>query len=64
MVELYYSKSGIKCAVFGPGSKKVIHRPNEYVNISNLKKAENIYKKVMLDWCFRSCRNPTSTDTK
>ena len=50
--ELYYSKSGIKCAVFGPGSKKVIHRPNEYVNISNLKKAENIYKKVMLDWCF------------
>jgi succinyl-diaminopimelate desuccinylase len=50
--ELYYSKAGIKCAVFGPGSKKAIHRPNEYVKIDNLKKAENIYQKIMSEWCL------------
>ncbi len=50
--ELYYSKTGIKCAVFGPGSKKAIHGPNEYVSVSDLKRAEKIYGKVVSDWCL------------
>lgn len=50
--ELYNRKAGIECVVFGPGTKSVIHRYNEYVTISNLNRAAEIFEEVIRQWCF------------
>ena len=50
--ELYNSMAKIECVVFGPGTKKIIHKPNEYVSIANLTKSQNYYSKIIDMWCF------------
>jgi acetylornithine deacetylase/succinyl-diaminopimelate desuccinylase-like protein len=50
--ELYHSKAGVDCVVFGPGIKELIHQPNEYVNIRDLDKAAEIFERVIKEWCF------------
>lgn len=42
-----FAKKNIDTVVFGPGSKEVIHKENEYVYISDIEKALEIYKKVI-----------------
>ncbi len=56
--ELYHSKAGVDCVVFGPGIKELIHQPNEYVNISDLEKASEIFEKAIWEWCFGDDDNP------
>jgi acetylornithine deacetylase/succinyl-diaminopimelate desuccinylase family protein len=50
--ELYHSKVGVDCVVFGPGIKDLIHQPNEYVNVQDLKEASKIFEKAIREWCF------------
>ena len=50
--ELYHTKAGIECVVFGPGKKSVIHAPDEYVEIDKLKEAESVYEKLVRKWCL------------
>ncbi len=42
-----FLRIGIDAVVFGPGRKEVIHKNNEYADISNLEKALIIYNKVI-----------------
>jgi len=43
----FFTQAGIETVVFGPGSKKIIHKENEFIEIKNLKKALAIYKKII-----------------
>lgn len=45
-----FSHSGIDAIVLGPGDKKVIHKENEYVYVSNIKKAIGLYRKILLTY--------------
>lgn len=42
-----FTQAGIPAISFGPGTKKVIHKENEYVILKNINKAVSIYKKVI-----------------
>lgn len=42
-----FTQNGIDAIIFGPGDKKVIHKENEYVYISKMKKAVGLYKKIL-----------------
>lgn len=48
--ELYKRLAGIDSVVFGPGTKDAIHKPDEYVEISNLKRAEEVFTSVAESW--------------
>lgn len=48
--ELYYQKARIESVVFGPGEKRIIHKPNEHVSVSNIYKAARIFAAVMNKW--------------
>lgn len=50
--ELYKSKADVECVVFGPGNKETIHTAKEYISISNLKRATNIFEKLIRTWCL------------
>lgn len=49
--ELYKSSADIDCIVFGPGTKAIIHKANEYVSVSNLVKSRKYFSKIMQSWC-------------
>ncbi len=49
--ELYKTKAGVECIVFGPGNHK-IHCPDEYIEIDKLKEATQIYEKLIRNWCL------------
>ena len=36
--------------ILGPGSLEQAHKPNEYIEIKQYKKAKEIYKKIILDY--------------
>ncbi|MBI2617484.1 M20/M25/M40 family metallo-hydrolase [Candidatus Gottesmanbacteria bacterium] len=42
-----FVQSGIDVIVLGPGDKKVIHKENEYVYVSKIKKVVGLYKKIL-----------------
>ncbi|MDE1824035.1 MAG: M20 family metallopeptidase [Candidatus Micrarchaeota archaeon] len=48
--ELYNRMAGIDCAVFGPGTKKNIHAPNEYISVSNLTRGTKYFSEIMGRW--------------
>ncbi|MDE1828064.1 MAG: M20 family metallopeptidase [Candidatus Micrarchaeota archaeon] len=48
--ELYHSGAGIRSVVFGPGRMEVIHKPDEFVEVENLKKATAVFGKVLQKW--------------
>ena len=50
--ELYYTKAGIECVVFGPGKKSTIHAPDEYVEIDKLREAEDVSERLLRKWCL------------
>jgi len=49
--ELYKTKAGVECIVFGPGNHK-IHCPDEYIEIDKLKEATLVYEKLIRNWCL------------
>lgn len=46
----YFEKLGAPVIVFGPGQTELAHQPNEYVEIKDLYKAVELYKKVILEF--------------
>lgn len=44
---LQFLQVGIEAIVFGPGDKKVIHKENEYMEISKIEEAIKLYKKII-----------------
>lgn len=44
----YFSSLGAPVVIFGPGSPQLAHKPNEYIDISDLEKAVEYYKKIIL----------------
>ncbi len=48
--EIYNQMTGMECAVFGPGIKSTIHKPNEYVGIASLEKSERLYCRLIDAW--------------
>lgn len=41
---------GIDAVVLGPGQKSVIHKDNEYIELSQIEKAITLYKKIINLW--------------
>ena len=48
--ELYKAKANIDSVVFGPGTKEIIHQPNEYIPIANIAKATTVFEKLIKRW--------------
>ncbi len=47
---LYKDIADIDCAVFGPGTLKGIHGPNEFVRVSDLEKGTMYYSRIINQW--------------
>jgi acetylornithine deacetylase/succinyl-diaminopimelate desuccinylase family protein len=50
--ELYKAEANIDSVVFGPGLKKIIHKANEYVPVSDLTKYDTMLGKIINRWLF------------
>ena len=48
--------AGIDCAVFGPGTLKGIHSPDEFAKISDLEKGAKHYSRIIDDWLHGSAK--------
>jgi len=46
----YFAVLGLPVVIFGPGKPHLCHRPNEYIEINDLEKAVEYYKKVILSF--------------
>lgn len=46
----FFNKAGIPAVVFGPGNKEVIHKENEYVELTNIYKSIEIYSQIINDF--------------
>lgn len=44
---LFFSNLGIPAITFGPGNKEAIHKENEYIELKNIGKSVDIYKKII-----------------
>ncbi len=49
--QMLNEKYGAKVIYFGPGSIKQAHKPDEFVEINKLKKAENVIKETIKYYC-------------
>jgi succinyl-diaminopimelate desuccinylase len=49
--QLLNERLGIDCVYFGPGPKEMAHQVDEYVSIEELKKASEIYRKLIERYC-------------
>jgi acetylornithine deacetylase len=47
----WLSRAGIPTAVFGPGDKRVIHRPDEYVELEDVVTYTKAVALFLLRWC-------------
>ena len=48
-----FSRFGFECIVFGPGHRQNnAHTPEEHVSLADLKKAEDVYFKIMNRVCI------------
>ena len=43
-----FTSLGAPVVIFGPGKSEVCHRPDEYIEIADVEKAVEYYKKIML----------------
>jgi len=41
---------GAPIVIFGPGNDELAHKPDEYIELSDLKKAVDVYKKIMTEY--------------
>ena len=44
----YFASLGAPVVIFGPGKPQLAHKPDEYINIADVEKAVEYYKKVIL----------------
>ena len=44
----YFAALGLPVVIFGPGKPELCHKPNEYIDITDLEKAVEYYKKIIL----------------
>jgi len=44
----YFASLGAPVVAFGPGKPELCHKPDEYINISDIEKAVEYYKKIIL----------------
>lgn len=44
----YFASLGVPVAIFGPGKPQLAHKPDEYIDIADLEKAVEYYKKTIL----------------
>jgi succinyl-diaminopimelate desuccinylase len=44
----YFAALGLPVVIFGPGKPHLCHKPNEYIEITDLEKAVEYYKKIIL----------------
>jgi acetylornithine deacetylase/succinyl-diaminopimelate desuccinylase-like protein len=51
---IYFNKANISTIIFGPGSINQAHVANEFIAIEDIKKAEGIYVKLILDHVKKS----------
>ena len=43
----FFTSIGIPAVTFGPGNKEVIHKENEYIELKNISKSVDIYKRII-----------------
>ncbi len=46
----YFARMGVPVVVFGPGKPEFCHKPNEFIEVSDLEKAVECYKKIILSF--------------
>jgi succinyl-diaminopimelate desuccinylase len=44
----YFASLGVPVVIFGPGKPQLAHQPDEYIDISDLKKGVEYYKNIIL----------------
>jgi len=44
----YFASLGAPVVIFGPGKPEICHKPDEYIEIADLQKAVDYYKKIIL----------------
>ena len=47
----YFASLDAQVVIFGPGKPKVCHKPDEYIEIKDVKKAVEYYKNIILKFC-------------
>lgn len=53
-IERFYRGVGLECVSFGPGPLELAHVTDEFVKISDIKKAVKVYENVIKEICLRS----------
>lgn len=43
----FFTKIGIPAIILGPGAREIIHQPNEYAEIKNIKTSIKLYQKII-----------------
>ena len=46
----YFASLGVPVVIFGPGRPELCHKPDEYIEVSDLEKAVEHYKKIILSF--------------
>lgn len=46
----FFTSIGIPAITFGPGNKEAIHKENEYIELKNINKSVDIYKKIISNY--------------
>ena len=46
----YFASLGVPVVVFGPGKPELCHKPDEFIEVSDLEKAVECYKKIILSF--------------
>jgi succinyl-diaminopimelate desuccinylase len=44
----HFAKLGLPVVIFGPGKPDLAHKPNEYIDLTDLERAVDYYKKIIL----------------
>ncbi len=48
--QCFFTETGIPAIVFGPGEKKIMHRPNEYCELKKVTKCISLVQKLITEW--------------
>jgi len=46
----YFASLGVPVVIFGPGRPELCHKPDEFIEVSDLEKAVEYYKKIILSF--------------
>ena len=48
--QCFFSEAGIPAVIFGPGEKAAVHQENEWVDVTEVEKFEDVYKEIVNLW--------------